>query len=322
MSTEKERPLNLSNIIERFGLVLGIAVIMLVSSVVSFGTKVESSGEIEEELLITAAPIQLRQDTKDIDIVDKTPIIQELSNEEYKLIERNKEIADRKLASVQKSIENRKQEAIREKEKEEYEMLVKQSETYASNGAVAIQEDPANRGNRPRGLNVGKPGSSVDLSNTQNISLEGTNGKLPNASTKFKSYMDWTKVTARGSRQYKVLHEGGGFIDEFGFRRRANGDYFIALGSAWARSGNRVRVTLDNGVAFNATLGDAKSDRDTDPTNSYRVTKDRKGNLIYNVVEFLVEPASLPVNAKSSGNVGVSNNGMFSGNVVSIQIIQ
>lgn len=78
--------------------------------------------------------------------------------------------------------------------------------------------------------------------------------------------------------------------------RRFNGDYCIALGSAYgSQIGARYIITLDTGKEFTAVLADQKADHDTVQGH----TRDRHGA----VIEFVVDSTMIPAAVRHSGDI-------------------
>ena len=109
----------------------------------------------------------------------------------------------------------------------------------------------------------------------------------------FKCWEDYRALTDTSSPQYELQTEA--WTDRHGCRR-FNGDYCIALGSAYgSQIGTRYIITLDTGKEFTAVLADQKADCDT----VQRHTRDRHGA----VIEFVVDSAMIPEAVRHSGDI-------------------
>lgn len=117
---------------------------------------------------------------------------------------------------------------------------------------------------------------------------------LPNR----KSYMYYQAITNTSSKQYRLQNRA--YTNSEGLRM-LNGRYMIALGSRYSINiGQYVDLVLDNGTIIECILGDAKSDRHTDVTNSIA--------LDGSVAEFIVD-TNLNSDSKYRGDVSYSYEG-------------
>ncbi len=112
-------------------------------------------------------------------------------------------------------------------------------------------------------------------------------------SSDFKSYMPKSSITARGTKQYKIVHNS--VPDENGLLKY-NGYYCVALGSAFGEVGELFKITLQNGNSFNVIKADEKADIHT---INRMYSKDGS------VIEFIVDSNTLNKTVKKLGNVGV-----------------
>lgn len=111
----------------------------------------------------------------------------------------------------------------------------------------------------------------------------------------FKCWEDYRALTDTGSPQYELQTEA--WTDRHGCRR-FNGDYCIALGSAYgSQIGTRYIVTLDTGKEFTAVLADQKADCDTVQGH----TRDRHGAII----EFVVDSTAIPEAVRRAGDISM-----------------
>lgn len=117
---------------------------------------------------------------------------------------------------------------------------------------------------------------------------------LPNR----KSYMYYQAITDTSSKQYRLQMRA--HTNSEGLRM-LNGRYMIALGSRYSVNiGQYVDLVLDNGTIIECILGDAKSDRHTDVTNSIA--------LDGSVAEFIVD-TNLNSASKYRGDASYSYEG-------------
>lgn len=99
--------------------------------------------------------------------------------------------------------------------------------------------------------------------------------------TNFKAFMGYKKITNKSSNQWKIQNLPEVYSDEKGYRRLGD-DYLIAVGQAFGKSGDRLRVTMSTGKVFLATIGDSKKIVDTDDSNMQCV---HNGSIL----EFIVD---------------------------------
>lgn len=118
-----------------------------------------------------------------------------------------------------------------------------------------------------------------------------------------KTYMDYRAITARGSKQYKYIHEYMTVDEETGFLYDEDGFIGVALGSYYGEIGDRYYITLDSGVVLPVVKIDEKADGDT--INGCAHSSDSS------VIEFVIDTDY----ASSSDYFGRSGNGLIvSGN--------
>lgn len=132
-------------------------------------------------------------------------------------------------------------------------------------------------------------------------------GKELNFGT-FKSYMDYRAITNKTSLQYKLQERA--HTDYQGLRR-LDSYYMIANGSYYGEIGAIYRITLSDGIAFEAVKSDAKSDIHTDDENKISLSDG-------SVIEFIVDMEQLEIDAIHSGDISSIG---FSGHIVSIERI-
>lgn len=143
-------------------------------------------------------------------------------------------------------------------------------------------------------------------------SEEGTMKDVPDVASNFKAYMDYRCITATGSPQYRLQHDGNAETNSEGFRLY-KGEYMVAMGSYYSTEiGTRFRITLDSGKQFYAVLGDQKSDAHTDALHQHR-----NGN----VVEFIVDQSSIPAICSEMGDMSYAPEANLVGKVKSIEVL-
>lgn len=143
-------------------------------------------------------------------------------------------------------------------------------------------------------------------------SEEGTMKDVPDVASNFKAYMDYRCITATGSPQYRLQHDGNAETNSEGFRLY-KGEYMVAMGSYYSTEiGTRFRITLDSGKQFYAVLGDQKSDAHTDALHQHR-----NGN----VVEFIVDQSAIPAICSEMGDMSYAPEANLVGKVKSIEVL-
>jgi hypothetical protein len=131
----------------------------------------------------------------------------------------------------------------------------------------------------------------------------------------FQPYMCYTKITRKSSPSWKLLHDGLGYTDEYGFRRRrtnpdqftieGENDYVIALGNYYKPAGSLGQrfLIVTEGGKFTAIVGDEKADIHTDELNMFSRHGNRKQYA--GMVEWIVDITSnnLPQSIIDSGTI-------------------
>ena len=126
----------------------------------------------------------------------------------------------------------------------------------------------------------------------------------------FKSYMPYTAITSRASKQLKLQQQA--YTDENGIRC-INGRPMIAVGTGWGVSvGDVVLITCENNNSFEAIIGDIKDNMDTNADNKTTSANNCR-------CEFIVDMSELDSNIKISGNVAVLK--QYRGYVINVQKI-
>lgn len=113
------------------------------------------------------------------------------------------------------------------------------------------------------------------------------------ANTGFKAYMDYRTITSKRSLQYALQQDA--YTDPDTGIRMYDGCYMVALGTFYAQqAGERFRITLEDGIVFNAITGDIKADVHTDANHQHR-----NGNI----VEFVVDTRVISRTCKRMGDM-------------------
>ena len=112
----------------------------------------------------------------------------------------------------------------------------------------------------------------------------------------FKSYMPYTAITNRSSKQYKLQQQAT--TDKDGLRC-IDSKPMVAVGTGWGvKVGDTVLIKCDNGNSFEAVIGDIKANAHTGSDNKTTVSNGCR-------CEFIVDMSSLNSTVKSRGNVAV-----------------
>ena len=114
------------------------------------------------------------------------------------------------------------------------------------------------------------------------------------ADGKFKTYMDYRKITDKSSKQWELQQLA--WTEERGFRKI--GEHFlVAVGTFYADEvGKELLIEFEDGQQIKAIVGDIKQDRHTDPTNRYVPING-------NIVEFIVDIEKLDPEVIRCGDV-------------------
>lgn len=126
----------------------------------------------------------------------------------------------------------------------------------------------------------------------------------------FKSYMPYTAITNKSSRQWQLQQiattDGNGL-------RCIDGKPMVAVGTGWGVSvGDSAVITCDNGNSFEVVIGDAKANIHTDSTNKTTLSNNCR-------CEFIVDSKQLNPTIKTMGNVAVLQ--QYNGYVINVQKI-
>ena len=112
----------------------------------------------------------------------------------------------------------------------------------------------------------------------------------------FKSYMPYTAITNRSSKQYKLQQQAS--TDKDGIRC-IDSKPMVAVGTGWGvKVGDTVLIKCENGNSFKAIIGDIKANAHTGSDNKTTVSNGCR-------CEFIVDMNNLNTTVKSRGNVAV-----------------
>lgn len=110
----------------------------------------------------------------------------------------------------------------------------------------------------------------------------------------FKSYMPYTSITSKSSKQYKLQQIA--YTGNYGIRM-VDDRYCVALGTAFnADIGTYFDLILANETVISCVVSDVKSDKHTDSSNMITVAS---GCL----TEFVIDNSALDKNAKRMGDI-------------------
>lgn len=110
----------------------------------------------------------------------------------------------------------------------------------------------------------------------------------------FKSYMPYTAITNRASKQYKLQQKAS--TDSDGIRC-LNSKPMVAVGTGWGlKVGDTALIVCENGNKFEVVIGDIKSNAHTGADNKTTASNGCR-------CEFIVDMKSLNTTVKSRGNV-------------------
>lgn len=140
------------------------------------------------------------------------------------------------------------------------------------------------------------------------IEVQPKTKTVPTNNYDFKSYMPYTAITSRVSKQWELQQNA--YTDENGFRC-INGLPLVAVGTGWGLSvGDSATVTCDNGNSFKVVIGDIKADIHTLTDNKTTASNNCR-------CEFIVDMNVLNTTVKRLGNVSVLE--QYSGYVIDIK---
>lgn len=139
--------------------------------------------------------------------------------------------------------------------------------------------------------------------------------ELPqNVSTESKLFTDYRFYNIDGT-PHKRLQERA-WTDENGLRR-FNNDYIVAMGSFYSTSiGDRFKVFLDTGKSFTVIFGDGKWDADCDERHMYTPIVNYDGEVVANLLEFIIDSDVLDPDVYEYGSLERMNN--FKGDIEAI----
>ena len=114
----------------------------------------------------------------------------------------------------------------------------------------------------------------------------------------FKSYMPYTAITNKKSKQYKLQQIASTGV--YGIRV-VDSRYLVAIGTAFnAEVGTYIDLILEDGFVIPCIVGDVKADKHTDSTN---MVTSANGC----VSEFIIDSKALHKSIKKSGDVSSCN---------------
>ena len=130
------------------------------------------------------------------------------------------------------------------------------------------------------------------------------------ADGKFKTYMDYRKITDKNSKQWKLQEQA--WTEGRGFRKI--GEHFlVAVGTFYADEvGKELLIEFEDGERIKAIVGDIKQDKHTDPMNQYVPVNG-------NIVEFIVDTKKLDPEVVRRGDVSWLG---MNGKVVSVKEVK
>lgn len=113
----------------------------------------------------------------------------------------------------------------------------------------------------------------------------------------FKSYMPYTAITNRASKQYKLQQRA--YTGNYGIRM-VDGRYCLAVGSYYTtKIGTYIDLVLVNGTIIKCLLADCKANAHTDVTN--------RQNPNGSITEFIVDSKRLSKKVKQMGDISYCN---------------
>lgn len=122
---------------------------------------------------------------------------------------------------------------------------------------------------------------------------------VPISDTKFKSWMPYTAITSKSSKQYK-LQATQAVTGIYGIRQ-INGRFCVAMGTYFGLTiGTEFDLILANNTVIPCIAADEKADIHTDNNNLQTIHDN-------SIVEFIVDSNALNKNAKLSGNISSCN---------------
>lgn len=111
---------------------------------------------------------------------------------------------------------------------------------------------------------------------------------------KNKTWMPYTAITSRGSKQYKLQQKA--YTGDYGIRM-VNGRYCVAIGSHFeCKIGQYFDLILANGEVIPCIMADQKANKHTDSANIITTSTNC-------LSEFIVDRQALDRNAKRDGDI-------------------
>ena len=116
------------------------------------------------------------------------------------------------------------------------------------------------------------------------------------ADGKFKTYMDYRRITDKTSKQWELQQRA--WTEERGFRKISE-HFLVAVGTFYADEvGKELLIEFEDEQQIKAIVGDIKQDKHTDPTNRYVPVNG-------NIVEFIVDVEKLDPEVIRRGDVSL-----------------
>lgn len=120
------------------------------------------------------------------------------------------------------------------------------------------------------------------------------NQSITGSTTFHETWMPYTAITSRGSKQYKLQQIA--YTGDYGIRM-VNGRYCVALGSHFGcEIGQYFDLILANDEVIPCIMGDVKSNKHTDSANIVTISTNC-------LSEFIVDRQALNRNAKRDGDI-------------------
>lgn len=139
------------------------------------------------------------------------------------------------------------------------------------------------------------------------LSLEGQNMNPSEYDSGFRSWMPYTAITDKSSKQYKVVHMA---TPGFHGILSINEEVVVAVGTGWNVSiGDEIKIITEKG-SYYAVVGDYKANKDTDETNKITTSNGC-------AVEFIVSKSDLDSKILKTGTVSTIDE--YSGKVLNIE---
>lgn len=137
-------------------------------------------------------------------------------------------------------------------------------------------------------------------------------------SSSVKTYMDYTAITSKVSKQWDMIYNQKLFkITIDGYLMTDDGYYAVALGRYFGGLGSKYIMVLDTGIEIPVCKLDAKADIHTDSNNFYATNAG-------DIIEFIIDGTKMDYARENNGYIYGGNFNkceLFNGNVVKIIVI-